>query len=84
MFIGQISNVLLSVCIILFFLLVKKLYDNYRQAYDDFCEEEYQREDSVNERNYQKEYDAWFNSLNEEEKQTELLRQLIEKEKNNK
>lgn len=84
LFIGQISNVILSVCIILLFLIAKKLYDNYRQAYEDFYEEEYQREYSVYERNYQREYDAWFNSLNEEEKQTELLRQLIEKEKNNK
>lgn len=39
---------------------------------------EHRREERINRINYKRQYDAWFNSLTEAEKQTELIRRMVE------
>lgn len=45
----------------------------------NYCGSEYEREERINRINYKREYDAWFDSLSEAEKQTELMRRMVEK-----
>lgn len=76
------TNAVVSTLVfVLLIVLACKLYDKYKVECARFQLEEYDREDAINEINYQREYDAWFNSLSEEEKQTELLRQILERNK---
>lgn len=56
-------------------------YKTYQRHKQEFYDSEYEREEKINRINYKREYDAWFDSLSESEKQTELMRRMVEKNK---
>lgn len=54
-------------------------YKTHQAHKQEFYDSEYEREEKINRINYKREYDAWFDSLSESEKQTELMRRMVEK-----
>lgn len=54
-------------------------YKNHKEHKQAFYDSEYEREERIHRINYKREYDAWFDSLSEAEKQTELMRRIVEK-----
>lgn len=68
---------LLTICLGIYF------FRTHTSHKEEFYEREYLRECEVRRINYKREYDAWFDTLTESEKQTELMRRMLEKQEQN-
>lgn len=71
--IGHFSIGLTLIVIVIFVYLYKSHRERAQEFYDSECE----RENHINRINQKRQYDAWFDSLTEAEKQTELMRRMV-------